>query len=193
MKRLIIMLVVCLSLTALTSTALAIPMHFAFRGQASGMLGSESFDSAVFSLTVWGRETADLTTYGPQHPIMEGLTAVIHLFPRAKRFDGYFIEPVYLYVDHLDRVLGLGNQAQGDLLKVVSPIFASYQPWETLYPMSGLLDYSGFQSIETNIGDLTFTTIQDFSVIANPEPGTALLLGLGLLMFGYLRRRQARS
>jgi len=159
---------------------------------ASGNLGGTAFTNALVTVKFVG-DTADVeaspgffnTTAGRATVDIAGLGSATFLSASIDAFDNQDYSPV--------AVAGIGDLVLGaSILDTFNPAFASYDLMNAIGPVIGAPFIRPDITFATDRGgfNLTVAGISTFAASEAPEPGTKVLLsvGLGLVILGATRQ-----
>ncbi|HUL72214.1 MAG TPA: PEP-CTERM sorting domain-containing protein [Vicinamibacterales bacterium] len=192
-----IAIVVGLGLLGAPARALATPITYEFTGTGSGLLGTSSFSSASFVVTLNG-DTNDVAVFANvgSIPANENLTGSITIGALGT---ASFTETLFMFSD-LTTLYGFGTFPPGGHGNLIAAILATVPNLVSNFgPVSGPNSaLSQFHDEPTTLGNLTFRTMSDVTfrettgAAAAPEPATVVLLASGLAAAARARRRSAR-
>jgi len=186
-------LVVALSFFAIGTWSVdadAFPITYIFEGTGvSGVFNDTEFNAGSFKVAIFG-DTNNATTdaLGPINSNMPGTITLVA--PEIGFNSGSFLDPLFVFVDPALELVGFGSDVlDSDLLDMFAPGqgLTTYDLKSFFGPIPGSLTFAA--DMDLNIGLLSIEDAGALTFAAVPEPGTLLLLGIGLVGIVGCRRK----
>jgi hypothetical protein len=160
-------------------TAQANPVTFSFTGEGSGNLDGTVFTNAAFEVLIWG-DTYNIEVTPSFHSISD-LSGTIDISGLGV---GSFVNPLYVFNNQENQVVGFGNSIQLDLIDLfISNVgLDTYDLTTSFGPITDPTPYfRQFNSVELDTGFLTFSSMSYATFTATVIPASTHLAMLPVM------------
>src|SRR5690242_8422321 len=174
MRRKVITVSILITFLAGSGIGSAAPIFYIYTGIGSGMLGSNSFAEAPFTINCVA-DTSQITISGGDFFEVNNITATVSV---AGVGTGTFTIPTVNFDTQNLSTVGFSYSPFADILDVRSPIFAGYDLSTPIGPVTGLPGVNRGNQYPTTAGLFQLSSVSSVSFEAVPEPSTIALGGL---------------